>query len=67
MLGGRCAQCGYNKSIRALSFHHKNPEDKSFDISNNGNMMQAWEIVVEEAKKCELLCLNCHAEYHNGK
>jgi len=66
MLGGKCAQCGYNKSIKALSFHHKDPSTKCFDISNNGNMMHNWDEVVIEAKKCELLCLNCHAELHNG-
>ena len=67
MLGGHCVECGYHKSISALSFHHKNPKKKLFDISNNGNLMQDWEIVVKEAKKCELLCLNCHAVLHNGK
>jgi len=65
MLGGHCVECGYNKSVTALSFHHKNPENKLFDISNNGNLMKKWEIVVSEAKKCELLCLNCHAVLHN--
>lgn len=64
MLGGHCSKCGYHKSIGALSFHHKNPKKKSFDISNNGNMMQDWDIVKREALKCELLCLNCHAELH---
>ena len=67
MLGGHCTKCGYHKSIGALSFHHKNPKKKSFDISNNGNLMQDWEKVVREAKKCELLCLNCHTELHQRK
>lgn len=67
MLGGHCTRCGYNKSIRALSFHHKKPSQKCFDISNNGSLMKPWEEVVMEAQKCELLCLNCHAELHNGK
>jgi len=67
MLGGRCVSCGYNKSITALSFHHKCPQDKSFDISSNGCLMHDWDVVVQEARKCELLCLNCHAEYHNEK
>ena len=30
-----------------------------------GNLMGDWDEVVREAKKCELLCLNCHREYHN--
>ena len=65
MLGGHCTKCGYNKSISALSFHHKNPKNKCFDISNNGCLLQDWDIVVAEAEKCKLLCLNCHAEIHN--
>ena len=65
MLGGHCVRCGYKKSLKALSFHHKDPRKKSFDISNNGNLMGEWNEVVKEAQKCELLCLNCHAELHN--
>lgn len=66
ILGGHCTQCGYHKSIGALSFHHKNPKNKCFDISSNGNLMQDWDLVVKEAKKCELLCLNCHAEFNTN-
>jgi len=65
MLGGKCAKCGYHKSIRALSFHHKNPSDKEFDLTSNGNILKNWDLVIREAKKCEILCLNCHAELHN--
>jgi len=67
MLGGHCKICGYNKSLKALSFHHLHPENKRFDISSNGNMMRDWEEVITEAKKCELLCLNCHAILHENK
>ena len=67
MLGGHCSECGYNKSISALSFPHKDTKTKCFDISNNGNLMGEWEEVLEEAKKCKLLCLNCHAEFNDKK
>ena len=67
MLGGHCTKCGYHKSIGALSFHHKNLKNKCFDISNNGNLMQDWDLVQKEAQKCELLCLNCHSELHSKK
>jgi len=65
MLGGHCIRCGYSKCIEALSFHHKNQSEKSFDISHNGGILNDWDMVVKEAKKCELLCLNCHSETHN--
>ena len=58
-MGGKCQICGYNKCPAALQFHHKNPEEKEFSISGytiNLNKLR------DEAKKCILLCANCHAE-----
>lgn len=57
--------CGYNKSFRALHFHHKDPSKKDDDINSlvsRGQITQARE----EAKKCVLVCANCHAEIHEG-
>jgi len=67
MLGGCCSKCGYKKSLAALSFHHINPKDKLFDLSKSGSILHSWEEVLKEAKKCILLCLNCHAEEDNDK
>lgn len=61
-LGGKCKICGYNKCLSALSFHHKNPEEKSFSIS--GNHTSSFKKLKVELDKCELLCQNCHAELH---
>lgn len=62
--GGCCIKCGYSKSLRALSFHHRNPEEKSFTIAT-GTII-AWEKLLEESKKCDLLCANCHMEIEDG-
>lgn len=62
-LGGKCQNCGYNRSLRALSFHHCNPEEKDFNISSQ---CIAWEAVVKELDKCVLVCSNCHMEIHDG-
>lgn len=59
--GGKCKKCGYRKTQRALSFHHLNPEEKSFCLSKN-NLRKPWKVIKKEFKKCDLLCLNCHAE-----
>jgi hypothetical protein len=59
-LGGKCSRCGYNKCVRALSFHHRDPLIKSFGIANPST--KKWEIVKAELDKCDLLCLNCHME-----
>jgi hypothetical protein len=62
-LGGKCRLCGYNKCVEALTFHHRNPEEKSFNICNTNT---AWEKLKAELDKCELLCHNCHDEVHAG-
>ena len=61
--GGGCSKCGYNKCIQALDFHHRNPKTKKFGLSTQG-ILRRWELVVAEAKKCDVLCRNCHAEIH---
>lgn len=62
-LGGKCIICGYNRCERALHFHHVNPKEKEFMISRYS---RNWERVIEELKKCVLLCSNCHAEVESG-
>ena len=64
VLGGKCCICGYNKCINALDFHHINPEEKEFELAQKHNI--ATEKALQEAKKCALLCSNCHREYHSG-
>lgn len=61
LLGGKCNKFGYDKCLRALQFHHINPALKKFGIAEKG-ITRAWSEVVEELKKCILLCANCHAE-----
>lgn len=61
--GGKCEICGYNKCIDALEFHHINPEEKEFGISD-GNI-KSIERLKCEADKCMLVCANCHKELHH--
>ena len=62
MAGGGCIHCGYNKNDRALSFHHRNAKGKKFALSMNCLWSKSMEEILEEFKKCDLVCLNCHAE-----
>lgn len=62
LLGGKCSKCGYNKNLAALSFHHLS--DKSFTLGARKLSNSKWEDLEKEAKKCELLCSNCHMEEH---
>jgi len=61
--GGECEDCGYDECITALCFHHRNEEEKEFNISASSGQ-RAWDKLVEEAKKCDLLCANCHQKRH---
>lgn len=63
--GGKCQICSYNKCAAALTFHHLDPSQKDFGISDKG-YTRAWEKVKAELDKCILLCQNCHAEVHAG-
>ena len=61
--GGKCIRCGYNKCIKALEFHHIDPSQKDFTISNDHfKLLDA----IEESKKCILICSNCHKELHDN-
>lgn len=60
--GGKCQHCGYDKCMRALEFHHLNPEEKDFHLSKN--LSKSIASLKSEADKCILLCSNCHAEEH---
>ena len=61
--GGKCIKCGYNKCLKALEFHHLDPRQKDFTISNDRFKIAD---AVAESKKCILLCSNCHKELHDN-
>jgi DNA-binding CsgD family transcriptional regulator len=63
--GGRCARCGYGRCVAALQFHHLDPKGKTFALSSKG-ITRSLERAREEARKCILLCANCHAEVEAG-
>jgi transcription elongation factor Elf1 len=66
LFGGECVRCGYKKYVGALDFHHIDPTQKLFALSVKG-LCYAWEVILKEAKKCQLLCKNCHAEIEAAK
>jgi hypothetical protein len=66
IFGGECSMCGYNNCNQALEFHHIDPEAKEADIGTMG-IISKWETIVDELKKCVLVCSNCHAEIHCGR
>ncbi len=65
MMGGGCSKCGYKTNVSALHFHHKDHTEKEIKLDMRVLSNRRWEVILAEAKKCELLCANCHAEVHN--
>jgi hypothetical protein len=63
--GGCCTICGYKRCSRALSFHHREAEEKLFGLSAENLHNRSWDEIVREWKKCILVCLNCHMEIHS--
>jgi protein-arginine kinase activator protein McsA len=59
--GLSCKKCGDNRS-HVLDFHHVNPQEKDFTIS--GHTTSSREKILEEVKKCIVLCSNCHRDFH---
>lgn len=60
----KCERCGYNKCVGALSFHHRNPEEKFTSPNNMIGIGFGKKKILREIEKCQILCLNCHSELH---
>lgn len=61
--GGQCGLCGYSRCVAALQFHHLDPAQKTWAVSNYSRSL---DFLREEAAKCVLLCGNCHVEVEHG-
>ena len=61
-----CALCGYNRSMNALVFHHvklsKDNVSVGKFIATQAPTEKSKEKVLNEIKKCILLCSNCRKE-----
>lgn len=57
--GGACVDCGLRTdAVDVYDFHHIDPAIKERGV---GDLLRSgWDKVVEELKKCILLCSNCH-------
>lgn len=57
-----CEECGETR-IHCLSFHHSDPKTKEKGIAALVNYNNKQRLL-DEMKKCRVLCLNCHADLH---
>lgn len=66
LFGSRCCICGFDAFQEALEFHHIDPSTKSFGLTDSNAVTKALKKQLEEARKCVLLCANCHRGIHAG-
>jgi hypothetical protein len=59
----RCQRCGFS-DWRALQFHHRNPNEKSFSLYMVGKDYFSMARIMAEIEKCDIICANCHAIEH---
>ncbi len=58
-----CSKCGENHPA-TLQFHHCDPEQKEFNLSEAVREGYSIERLKKEIAKCVVLCANCHAKEH---
>lgn len=63
--GNKCFCCGKTYPQYMYDFHHLNPSEKSFNLSGNG-ITRAKDVYAVEAKKCIMVCSNCHRMIEYG-
>lgn len=54
---GSCQKCGESHPA-CLTFHHKNPKNKEYNVSQMKDC--SVETIKSEIRKCKILCFNCH-------
>lgn len=60
-----CIHCG-ESDPRCLTFHHRDPRDKAFQI-NVATRYWRLESIIAEVEKCDVICANCHLKLHDGR
>lgn len=55
-----CKDCGLSFPPCVMDFDHKPGTQKRDDIASLIGRGVGWETLLQEIKKCELVCSNCH-------
>lgn len=58
-----CIVCG-ESDIACLDFHHRNKADKKYSIQSLAGSTRDNNKVLDEVKKCDVVCANCHRKIH---
>ena len=62
-LGSKCVCCE-SESFHTFDIHHLDPMKKEFGFGDIRANPKNWLSIVEELRKCILVCANCHREIH---
>ena len=57
-----CKICGESRWW-VLDFHHRDPTKKEFNIGSISS--RSMHKMKKEMEKCDILCSNCHRDYHH--
>ncbi len=55
-----CMDCGEKHPSFAMDFDHRDPKEKSFDLSNSVSRCISDDVVLAEIAKCDVVCALCH-------
>ena len=58
-----CLYC-HESHIACLDFHHREPNEKSFNMGSAHLCRRNIENVKLEIAKCDVICSNCHRKLH---
>lgn len=61
----KCSYCGLEDEPQLYDFHHLDPTTKNFNIADSSTT-RSKQSYANEAKKCIMLCANCHRRIENG-
>lgn len=64
--GNKCCICGGKFSQEIYDLHHVDPKQKKFSLGSIRSNSKAWNKIVEELRKCIMVCSNCHRSIHYG-
>jgi hypothetical protein len=59
-----CMECGFSGDIRSIDFHHRDASEKEDIMCDMFRRKWDPEAALREARKCDVLCSNCHMELH---
>ena len=65
-MGGKCVCCEYNRHYSAMELHHLDPSVKEFNLGGIRARPKSWDTIVQELRKCVLVCCLCHREIEAG-